>query len=40
VVEQCKAASVPCYVKQIDLNGKVCHDINLFPKELQVRELP
>ena len=40
VVEQCQDAGVPVYVKQIDLHEKVCHDINLFPPELQVREWP
>ena len=40
VVEQCKAAGVPVWVKQISLNGKVVHDINLFPPELQVRQMP
>lgn len=39
-VEQCKKARVPVFVKQIDLNGKVEHDINKFPKELQIREYP
>ncbi|MFH1480765.1 MAG: DUF5131 family protein [Pseudomonadota bacterium] len=40
VVQQCQAAGVPVWVKQIDLNGKVCHDINLFPEALKVRQLP
>jgi len=40
VVEQCGSAGVKCWVKQIDLNGKVCHDINLFPAALKVREIP
>ena len=41
VVRQCKAAGVPVYCKQIqDVRGKVIHDINLFPKELQIREAP
>jgi len=40
VVEQCQAAGVPAWVKQIDLNGRVCHDINLFPPELRVRQIP
>jgi len=40
VVEQCQAAGVKCFVKQIDLNGRVCHDINLFPEALKVRQLP
>ena len=40
VVEQCRSAGVLCYVKQVSLNGKVVHDINLFPEALKVRELP
>jgi len=41
VVEQCKSAGVPVYVKQIqDIKGKIIHDINLFPPELQVRQWP
>jgi len=34
IVAQGKEAEIKIWVKQIDLNGKVCHDINLFPKEL------
>lgn len=40
VVNQCKAAGVPVYCKQLSIGNKVVHDINLFPKELQIRELP
>jgi len=40
VVEQCRAAGTPCFVKQVDMGGRVCTDITKFPKELQVRELP
>jgi protein gp37 len=40
IVDQCKQAGVPCFVKQIHLNGKLVKDIDKFPKELQVRELP
>ena len=40
-VKQCKSAGVPVFVKQIqDSKGKVIHDINLFPPELQVRQWP
>lgn len=28
------------FVKQMEINGKVCTDINQFPQELQVREYP
>ena len=40
VVEQCKAAGVPVYVKQLDIGGKCVRDIEMFPKHLQVREMP
>lgn len=35
-----KAAGVPVFVKQLDINGKVVHDINQFPESLRVREWP
>lgn len=42
VVQQCKAASVPVYVKQIHLDGraKAIRDINQFPEDLRIRQLP
>jgi len=50
VVQQCKAAGVPVWVKQLlmprfhagygECVYDVVHDINLFPKELQVRQRP
>lgn len=47
VIEQCKAAGVPTFVKQIHLMGradanslKLTDDIDLFPKSLRIRELP
>jgi protein gp37 len=40
IVQQCKDAGVPCFVKAININGKVIRDIDKFPKHLQVRELP
>lgn len=40
IVEQCKSANVPVFVKQIHLNGKLEKDINKFPKHLQIREYP
>jgi len=41
VVDQCRAAHVPVFVKQIhDGFGKVIKNINDFPKELQFREFP
>uniref|UniRef100_A0A6M3LXL9 Uncharacterized protein n=1 Tax=viral metagenome TaxID=1070528 RepID=A0A6M3LXL9_9ZZZZ len=31
---------MPVFVKQLNLSGKVEHDINKFPKDLQIREYP
>lgn len=39
VVQQCKAAGVPCYVKQYPL-GKVSTNPSEWPQELRVREMP
>lgn len=40
IKKQCAAAEVPLYIKQLDIGGKVIHDINLFPEGLRVREMP
>ena len=40
IVEQCKAANVPIFVKQLSINGKVEHDITKFPKDLWIRRWP
>jgi len=40
IVRQCRAAGVPCYVKQIPIGGKVCRDISKFPATVAVREWP
>ncbi len=40
IVEQCKSANAPVFVKQISINNKVIKDINLFPENLRVREFP
>lgn len=41
LVEQCRAASVAVFVKQLGTaGGKRHHDIETFPAELQVREYP
>lgn len=39
VVDQCRWAKVPCYVKQLDINGKVSHNPEEWPEDLRVREL-
>ena len=41
IVEQCRAAGVPVFVKQICLpNGKFTNKIEEFPKHLQIRQVP
>lgn len=40
IVEQCKSAKVPVFVKQLSMGGAVIKDINQFPKHLQIREYP
>lgn len=40
IVEQCLAANVPVFVKQLDIGGKCVTDINKFPKHLQIRQVP
>lgn len=41
IVDQCRAASVPVFVKQICLpNGKFTNKIEEFPKHLQIRQVP
>lgn len=40
IIEQCAAAAVPCFVKQIEINGKISHDISEWPADLQVRQWP
>ncbi len=40
IVQQCRAAGAPVFVKQIHINGKVSKDMSEWPEELRVRELP
>lgn len=40
IVSQCKAAGVPVFVKQLNIDGKVVHKLEQFPKDLQIREYP
>lgn len=40
IVRQCKAAGVPCFVKQVEVNGRVSHDPAEWPESLRVREKP
>lgn len=38
VVEQCKETDTPCFVKQIEIDGKVSHNMADFPEDLRVQE--
>jgi len=40
LVEQCQAAGVSVFVKQININGRVSHDMEEWPVNLRVREFP
>lgn len=40
IVEQCRTANVPVFVKQLDIGGKCERDIMKFPKHLQIRQVP
>mgnify|MGYP001286476284 CR=1 FL=1 len=38
--DQCAAAGVPFFMKQLEVAGKVAHDPDLFPQDLRVQEFP
>ena len=40
IVEQCRAANVPVFVKQLDIGGKCVTDITKFPEHLRIRQVP
>lgn len=40
IVNICLFANIPVFVKQINLNGKVIEDINLFPKQIRYQQFP
>lgn len=40
IVDQCRVANVPVFVKQLDLDGKCERDISKFPAHLQIRQVP
>lgn len=41
LIEQCEITETPLWIKQIrDEKNNVIDDVNLFPKELQIRQLP
>ena len=40
IVNQCLAAKMPVFVKQIDLNGEVVKDMDRFPGPLRLQQFP
>ena len=40
IVAECREARVPVFVKQLDLDGRLVKDINQFPEDLQIRQVP
>lgn len=40
IVEQCRTAGVPVFVKQLDIGGKCVTDISKFPEHLRIRQVP
>ena len=40
IVYQCKAAGVPVFVKQLHIDGKLIKNMEMFPEDLRLREVP
>lgn len=40
IVEECLAADVPVFVKQLDIGGRCVTDISKFPAHLRIRQVP
>lgn len=40
VVRQCREVGVPVFVKQLDIDGKLVRNIEKFPEDLQIRQIP
>lgn len=40
IVAQCRSARVAVFIKQLPRNGKVVHDMSLFPEGLRIQEFP
>jgi len=40
VVDQCRDANIPVFVKQLDIDGKCERDITKFPPHLRIRQVP
>lgn len=40
IVDQCRCAGVPVFVKQLDIGGRCERDITKFPTHLRIRQVP
>ncbi len=40
VVNQCRAAGVPVFVKQLTINGRISKDMSEWPEDLRIKEMP
>lgn len=40
IVDQCRKANVPVFVKQLCMDSECVRDINRFPKHLRIRQVP
>lgn len=40
IVKFCLFHNIPVFVKQLDIDGKLVSDINQFPEDLQIRQVP
>ena len=40
IVRQCQQNNIPVFVKQLDIDGKLVSNIDQFPEDLQIRQVP
>jgi len=40
ILDQCRWGWTPCFVKQVEINGKISHNMNEWPESIKRRELP
>jgi protein gp37 len=40
IKDQCQVAGVPLWIKGIEINGKVSHDMAEWPEDLRIRQMP
>lgn len=40
MVRQCKAAGIPVFVRQLDINGKVSKKMEEWPEDMRIRQIP